>query len=134
MDSHRQQDLWAIALENAQAAALTAQRNWHNVSVACSYYAVYTAMWVALGDPPKGHWEHRGIIKPFAQGHWRTPPHPVEREGIRAIRRLYEDRLDADYRAFRLTPVASTAGVMTARRILRLVAEARGLSLGGSIA
>jgi uncharacterized protein (UPF0332 family) len=134
MDSQRQQALWAIALENAQAAALTARQGWHNVSVACSYYAVFTAMWVALGDPPRARWEHRGIIKPFAQGHWRTPPHPVERDVIRAIRRLYEDRLDADYRALRLTPVASTAGVITARRILRLVAEALGLSLGGSIA
>lgn len=133
MDPQRQQDLWAIAIENYQAAALTAQHGWHNVSVACSYYAVFTAMWVALGDPPREHWEHRGISKPFAQGHWRTPPHRVEREVIRAIRRLYEDRLDADYRAIRLTPLESTAGVMTARRMLRLVTDALNLSLGGIV-
>ncbi len=66
MAPQRQQDLWAITIENYQAAALTAQRGWHNVSVACSYYAVFTAMWVALGDPPKQYWEHRGIIKRFA--------------------------------------------------------------------
>ena len=54
MDTQRQQDLWAIAGENYQAAVLTAQQGWHNVSVACSYYAVFTAIWVALGDPPRG--------------------------------------------------------------------------------
>ena len=52
MDAQRQRTLWAIAQENYQAARLTAQRGWHNVSVACSYYAVFTAMWVALGEPP----------------------------------------------------------------------------------
>src|SRR5262245_51662802 len=52
MDPQHQQDLWAIALENYQAAVLMAQHGWHNVSVACSYYAVFTAMWVVLGDPP----------------------------------------------------------------------------------
>ena len=49
MDLQRQQTLWAIALENYQAAGLMAQQGWHNVSVACSYYAVFTAMWVAVG-------------------------------------------------------------------------------------
>ena len=44
MDSQRQQTLWAIVLENYQGAILTAQQGWHNVSVACSYYAVFTAM------------------------------------------------------------------------------------------
>ena len=83
MDPQRQQALWAIALENYQAAVLTVQEGWHNVSVACSYYAVFTAMWVALGDPPKGHWEHRGIVKPFAAGQWRNPPAAVERGIIR---------------------------------------------------
>jgi hypothetical protein len=47
------------------------------------------------------------------------------------ICRLYEDRLDADYRAIRLTQLESTAGVITAKRILHLVVDALGLSLGG---
>ncbi len=44
MDPQRQQALWAIAIKNSQAAVLMAQHEWHNVSVACSYYAVFTAM------------------------------------------------------------------------------------------
>lgn len=131
MDPQRQQTLWAIALENYQAAVLTAQQGWHNVSVTRSYYAVFMAMWVALDDPPKGYWEHRGISKPFALGQWQTPPHPVERDVVKAIRRLYEDRLDADYQAIRLTVLESTAGLTTARQVLRLIADARGLSLEG---
>jgi uncharacterized protein (UPF0332 family) len=133
MELQRQQTLWAIALENYQAAVLTAQHGWHNVSVACSYYAVFTAMWVALGDPPRRYWEHRGIVKPFAVGQWHTPPVPMARELIKAVHQLYDERLDADYRAVRFTQVESTAGVTTAGRVLRLIADALNLSLGGII-
>lgn len=133
MDSQRQQTLWAIALENYQAAALTAQQGWHNVSVACSYYAVFTAMWVALGGPPGRRWEHGGIVERFAPGQWRTPPSPIERELTRAIRRLYADRLASNYRAVRLTSLESTASLTTARQVLRLVSGACGLSQGGII-
>ncbi len=133
MDAQRQQTLWAIALENYQAAVLMAQQGWHNVSVACSYYAVFIAMWVALGDPPGRRWEHGGIVEQFAPGQWRTPPAPIERELTRAIRRLYADRLAANYRAVRLTSLESTASLTTARHVLRLVSGACGLSQGGMI-
>ena len=131
MDPQRQQTLWAIALENYQAAVLTAQQGWHNVSVACSYYAIFTAMWVALGDPPGRRWEHGGIVELFAPGQWRTPPAPIERELTRAIRRLYADRLRADYGAVHLQSFESAARLTTARRVLQLVASALGLSQGG---
>lgn len=133
MELQRQQALWAIALEDYQAAALTAQQGWHNVSVACSYYAVFTAMWVALGDAPRGRWEHGGIVDWFARGDWRRPSTPLARELTQAIRRLYADRLQANYMAVHLTVLESTAGVTTARQVLPLVAGARGLSLEGYV-
>jgi phenylpropionate dioxygenase-like ring-hydroxylating dioxygenase large terminal subunit len=68
MDAQQQQVLWAIAREHYEAAELYAQRGWHNVSIVCSYYAVYTAMWVALDDPPHGKWSHPGILQNFAPG------------------------------------------------------------------
>jgi hypothetical protein len=101
------------------------------VCIACSYYAVFTAMWLALGDPPQGRWEHGGIVKPFAAGQWRNPPEPVARAMIMSIRRLYTDRLDAHYRAVQLTSIESETSVTTATRVLHLVAEARGLSSEG---
>src|SRR2546427_3838447 len=131
MDPQRQQTLWAIALENYQAAVLTAQYGWHNVSVTRSYYAVFMAMWVALGDPPKGRWEHGGIVEQFVYGQWRTPPMPVARDLTRAIRRLYADRVDADYRIVRLTSLESATSLTTARQVVRLVADALSFSLGG---
>ena len=131
MEPQRQHDLWAIALENSQAAALTAQHGWHNVSVACSYYAVFTAMWVALGDPPGRHWEHGGIVEQFAPGQWQTLPLPIARELTRAIRRLYTARVRADYGAERLRAFESAQHLTTAQRVLQLVANARGLSQGG---
>ena len=133
MAAQHQQSLWAIAMENYQAARLTAQQGWHNVCGACSYYAGFTARWIALGDPPQGRWEHGVIVKPFAAGQWRNPPVPVAREVILSIRRLYTDRLDAHYRAVQLTSLESATSVTTARRVLRLVADARGLSSEGII-
>jgi uncharacterized protein (UPF0332 family) len=131
MDVLRQQTLWAIALENYQAAVLTAQYGWHNVSVTRSYYAVFMAMWMALDDPPKGRWEHGGIVEQFVHGQWCTPPMPIARELTRAIRRLYADRVDADYGIVRLTALESTTSLTTARQVVRLVADALSFSLGG---
>src|SRR5687768_665191 len=71
MDAHQQQALWTITQEHYEAAELCAQRGWHTVSIACSYYAVYTAMWIALGDPPLGQWSHAGIVQHFTPGQWR---------------------------------------------------------------
>jgi len=104
---------------------------WHNVSVTRSYYAVFMAMWVALGDPPKGRWEHGGIVEQFVHGQWRTPRMPVARELTRAIRRLYVDCVDADYGIVRLTSLESTTSLTTARQVVRLVADALSFSLGG---
>jgi uncharacterized protein (UPF0332 family) len=123
--------LWPIALENYQAAKWAEQQTWYNVSVACSYYAVFTAMWVALGPPPEGSWKHKGITGHFARGAWRTPPQPVEREVIKAIRRLYDDRLKAHYTGERLTQIESVEGLMRSRSVLTLVADAHGFSLEG---
>ena len=127
MERHDQHLLWTQALENYQAAILTAQHGWHNVSVACSYYAVFTAMWAALGDPPRRYWEHRGIVDHFAFGQWQTPPVPLARDVVRAIRNLYTTRLSAHYQAVTLTVVVSTASLTTASRVLRLVADVVGL-------
>lgn len=63
MDTQEQQTLWAIAVEHYEAGQLTAQHGWHNVSVACSYYAVYTVMWLVLDKPPRGQWTHAGILQ-----------------------------------------------------------------------
>ena len=95
------------------------------------YYAVFMAMWVALDDPPKGRWEYGGIAEQFVHGQWRKPPMPVARALTRAIRRLYADRVDADYGIVRLTSLESTASLMTARQVVRLVADALSFSLGG---
>jgi uncharacterized protein (UPF0332 family) len=132
MDAQQQQALWAIAREHYEAAELCAQRGWHTVSVACSYYAVYTAMWVALGDPPLGQWSHAGILQHFAPGQWRHPSAPLERTLMRAIRRLYNARLHAQYRGERPTNQDSTQALSIAALVLQLVAHTFGLSHGGT--
>ncbi|MDQ3829209.1 MAG: hypothetical protein M3361_07850 [Candidatus Tectomicrobia bacterium] len=131
MDARRRQDLWALAIENLQAASLTAQQGWYNVSVACSYYAVFTAMWVALGDPPRGKWEHGGIFRHFAWGYWQDPPAPLERPLTKAIRRAFNDRVKAHYKGVRLTRDESADNVITARQTLHRVAITFSLPQGG---
>ncbi|MGH8057069.1 MAG: hypothetical protein ACREOH_07495 [Candidatus Entotheonellia bacterium] len=131
MDAQRRQDLWAIVVENYQAAKLTAQRGWHNVSVACCYYGVFTAMWVALGDPPRRQWSHGGILQHFSPGQWRQSQTPLDRTITNTIRSLYNARLKAQYKAVRLTATDSAESLTTARQILQLVATALGLPQGG---
>jgi uncharacterized protein (UPF0332 family) len=133
MDAQQQQALWAIAREHYDAAELCAQRGWHTVSIACSYYAVYTAMWVALDNPPHGQWSHAGILQNFTPGHWRHPPAPLERTMTIGIRRLYNARLHAQYRGERLTSQESAQALNTANQVLQLVARTFGLSHGGTI-
>ena len=132
MDSQQQRTLWAIAAEHYEAGQLTAQQGWHNVSVACSYYAVYMAMWLVLDDPPRGQWSHAGIFQHFAPERWRYPPRPLERTLTRAIRRLYNTRVRAQYMGERLTSLYSAEGLSTARQVLQLVAIIMGFSFGGS--
>ena len=131
MDAQRQQDLWAVAIENYRAARLTSQQGWHNVSVACSYYAVFTAMWVALGDPPRRQWSPGGIFQHFAPGRWRQPPRPLDRALTNAIRSLYSARVRAHYRGMPLSTADSTDSLVTARQVLQLVATTLGLPQGG---
>jgi hypothetical protein len=75
MDAHQQQALWTITQEHYEAAELYAQRGWHTVCVAYSYYAVYTAMWVALGDAPHGQWSLRGSCSISHQDTGAIPKH-----------------------------------------------------------
>ena len=131
MDAQRQQDLWANEIENFQAARQTARQGRHNVSVACSYYAVFTAMWVALGDPSRGQWSHGGILQHFAPGRWRQPQTPLDSTLTNAIRSLYNARLKAHYKAVRLTATDSAESLTMARQILQLVATVLGLPQGG---
>jgi uncharacterized protein (UPF0332 family) len=132
MDAQQQQALWTITQEHYEAAELCAQRGWDTVSVAYSYYAVYTAMWIALDNPPHEKWSHAGIIQHFAPGQWRHPPAPLDRTLGRAIRRLYNARLHAQYRGERPTSQDSAEALSTARQVLQLVAHTFGLSYGGT--
>jgi hypothetical protein len=75
MDTQYQQTLWAIAREHEEAAEFCAQQEWHNVSVACSYYAVYTIMWLALGDPRTGNGRTPGFSSSLSQGDGVGPLH-----------------------------------------------------------
>jgi uncharacterized protein (UPF0332 family) len=131
MDAQQQQTLWTIAIEHYEVAKFCAQQGWHNVSVACSYYAVYTGMWLALDDPPQGQWSHAGILQHFATGRWRRPSTPMDRTLTRAIRRLYNARVHAQYLGDRLASQNSAEGLQTADQVLRLVAATVGLSFGG---
>jgi uncharacterized protein (UPF0332 family) len=132
MDAQRQQELWANAIENFQAARQMARQGRHNDSVACCYYPVFTAMWIALGDPPRGPWSHGGIFQHFAPGQWRQPQTPLDRTVINGVRILYNARLKAHYKAVRLTATESAESLTMARQILQLVASVLGLPQGGS--
>jgi len=76
-----------------------------NSSASRTYYALYQAMWAALGDPKEGKiWRHLAIIKHFVSGYWFAPNHPKNEPGLLEdkrlpLRRLYAYRIKSDYDA-----------------------------------
>ena len=129
MDPQRRRELWTIAVENMRAARLAAERRWYNVSAGRSYYAAYTAMWLALGDPLRTRWQHEGIVKHFVQGQWQRNPQPLSRDVRKALTTLYQYRLQADYHGRKVTAKEAREALATAMTILTMVAGACALSL-----
>jgi uncharacterized protein (UPF0332 family) len=122
VDAQRRQELWTIARENLQAARHAVQQQWYNVSASRSYYAAYTAMWVAVDDPPRTRWQHAGIVKVFAQGYWQSNQMSLPRDMRKALETLYKHRLKADYHGRPVTVDEAQEAMTTAEQVLILVA------------
>ena len=131
MEPQRGQELWAIAVENIRAARLAAQRRWYNVSAGRSYYAAYTAMWLALGDPPRTRWQHEGIVRHFMLGQWQREPVPLSRDIRKALSTLYKYRLKADYHGRKVVAKEAREALATAVAVLTMVAAAFALPQRG---
>jgi uncharacterized protein (UPF0332 family) len=98
------------------------------VSAGRSYYAAYTAMWLALGDPPRTRWQHEGIVKHFVLGQWQSHPQPLSRDMRKALNTLYKYRLKADYHGRKVTGGEAREAFATAVMVLTMVADAFALS------
>ena len=131
MEPQRRRELWTIAVENKRAARLAAQHRWYNVSAGRSYYAAYTAMWLALGDPPRTRWQHEGIVKHFVLGQWQRASALLSREVRKALSTLYKYRLKADYHGRGVTAKEAREALATAVAVLTIVAKAFGLPQRG---
>jgi uncharacterized protein (UPF0332 family) len=120
---------WNMAKENFQAAKVCFENDLYGASVTRSYYAVYQAMWVAVGNPPTGRWRHHGLIHHFCWGQWTQPPSPVTRFAgyLRRLRALYDQRTDADYIALPISRAKAEDGLKLAKEILEIVAQEKGL-------
>jgi uncharacterized protein (UPF0332 family) len=118
-----------MAKENFQAAKVCFENDLYGASVTRSYYAVYQAMWVAVGNPPTGRWRHHGLIHHFCWGQWTQPPSPVTRFAgyLRRLRALYDQRTDADYIAMPIPRAKAEDGLKLAKEILEIVAQEKGL-------
>ncbi len=92
------------------------------VSASRSYYAAYTAMWMAVDDPPRTRWQHAGIVKVFAQGQWQRNQMPLPRDLRKALETLYKYRLKADYHGRLVTGDEAQEAMTTAEQVLTLVA------------
>lgn len=129
MERARQQTRWQIALQHYHAAILADTARAYNASVANSYYAMYNAMWLAIGDPPGLYWRHDVIVPRFARGEWRTPPLPLERPARTIIHALHDVRGRSQYQAELMTWQESADAMMQAHFVLTLVAETCGFVL-----
>ncbi len=114
----------------AGATVLLANEDFRGCVSRC-YYAVYQAMWAAVGEPEKKpRWEHFGLIKTFVRGNWFDAQAGVKGPGVFerhrfALRRLYDLRLGADYRLDDITQREARWAIETGQEIITL-AEQKG--------
>jgi uncharacterized protein (UPF0332 family) len=125
MDAAEQQRRWETAEGHRRAAYKLSDEGLFQASASRSYYACYQAMWVAVGDPPKGQWRHAGLIQHFCLGRWATPILLPTSLGplYRQLLELYEYRLKADYSAVPIKQAQAQKGLDTMEEVFRLVQQ-----------
>src|ERR1700675_2704327 len=106
MDQAEERRRRDITHEIYHAADATLQQRHYSACAGLAYYACFQAMWVALGDPPLGQWQHVGITRRFCHGQWAEPPMaPTSLATLyKRLLALYTLRLDAHYRARPIRP------------------------------
>jgi uncharacterized protein (UPF0332 family) len=131
MDAAEMQRRWQVAKDNLAAAKLCHDQGLYGPGATRAYYSCFQAMWVAVGDPPKGRWRHQGLIDYFCRGQWTTPfIAPVDMKPVRDdLLTLYYLRSNADYKAVTPSVWESQFGVDLADQVLQLVASRKNLTL-----
>ena len=116
---------WQMAQENQTAAKNAFTQNFFGTSVSRSYYACFQAMWVALGDPPRGVWKHGGLMQTFGRGQWADPVFlPTSLAALyKKLLALYDLRLDADYRALAIEAAKTQDGLNTVQEVFQLITQ-----------
>jgi uncharacterized protein (UPF0332 family) len=121
---------WKARLEGARQAldgakVLLAHGDFRGCVSRC-YYAIYQAMWAAVGAPKKKpRWEHLGIMKTFVRGSWFNPNAEIRGPGVFEryrfpLRRLYDLRLGADYRLDNISQDEAQWAVQITQEIVAL--------------
>jgi len=125
MDQGEAQRRWETASEFSQAAETVYRQQQYRACVGLAYYACFQAMWVAVGTPPTGRWQHLGLLRRFCAGQWAQPPMEPPRLApvYRRLLALYELRLDAHYRAYPIPPAQAQQGLQTVGEVLQLVRQ-----------
>jgi uncharacterized protein (UPF0332 family) len=129
MEQSEQTRRWETAQEHYKAAELLLNQGLHKPCASRCYYACFQAMWVAVGDPPLGHWKHAGLMQTFSLGKWITMPVlPTSFALIyKKLLAVYDLRLDADYRALSVTQAKAQEALQTTKQVLDLIAQHKNL-------
>lgn len=127
MDQAEEKRRWETAQELYQAADVAFHQQLYRASIGHAYYACFQAMWVGLGDPPQGVWQHIGVTRSFCFGRWADPP--IVPTSLATLRKnllaLYELRLDVHYRARAIPSQKAEQGLVTVREVIQLVQQNR---------
>ena len=127
MDKIEELRRWHAAQESHRAAQHALLHGFLATSASRSYYACFQAMWVALGNPPRGEWKHGGLIQHFCLGRWTNPVTlPSSLAGLcKKLLHLYHLRLDADYRALPIAGTKAREGLNTVAEVFQLVTQSK---------
>ena len=110
------------AKEHLSSAEILLCEGQYRDAISRAYYAVFSAMYAYVGEPPRGRWEHpalRGIfVRMLGEAGTST-------ESCRALRRrlryLYDARIDADYSPVEFDEDTAVSALEIARDVIGLV-------------
>ena len=91
------------AKEHFESGVILFEKGNYRDSMSRLYYSAYSLMVAELGEPPKGRWEHKGIIKYFFKRlHETNRTEFLTKEERTLINDFYEERRKADYTTGRI--------------------------------
>jgi len=110
----------AKAKEHFKAGELLYEQSLYRDSIARLYYSAYSLMVAECGEPPKGRWSHKGIIKNFQKRIYEKGIY-LSKDIKEHLSDLYERRRLADYEIITIEKVEVELYIYIVKELMEVV-------------